>query len=371
MAGGNSTDADEIGRLREELAAAKEEAKKVGDEKSLVVMQLELEKGKVKKLEQQIESMRKASVDLQSTVEQEEEYISNQLLKKIGQLQREKASLAITVEQEEEYLTNTLQKKLDQVRREKVDLENQLEVEQEFIVNRLQKELERKQNQTRSMQLQLDKLQREKVELEQVLEVEQEFMVNRLQKRLGKLENERRALQQQLLASPRLSIESTPDVAEVQRMRDLISQNEQKRQHMEEEKCRLQEENLHLKQRVQRESELIDSLSKGMTRIELEMEAEEEMHFNQMMSRSGESLHRTRSGSAASPGPSQDIDRRLSITSLASNTSGGKWWTKRSEPGLGRQQSLRRLSGSSTEPDGTGSYTASECGSYIEGKTIP
>lgn len=45
------------------------------------------------------------------------------------------------VEQEEEYMTNTLVKKLEQVRREKIDLENQLEQEEEFITNKLQKQL--------------------------------------------------------------------------------------------------------------------------------------------------------------------------------------------------------------------------------------
>ena len=68
------------------------------------------------------------------------------------------------VEQEEEYLTNTLQKRLNQVtfisaeqeqfgthhhpfflkqlQKEKVDLENALEQEQEYIVNKLQKQLD-------------------------------------------------------------------------------------------------------------------------------------------------------------------------------------------------------------------------------------
>lgn len=69
------------------------------------------------------------------------------------------------VEQEEEYLTNTLQKRLNQVgfssrgtriirthhhreppflqlQKEKIDLENALEQEQEYIVNKLQKQLD-------------------------------------------------------------------------------------------------------------------------------------------------------------------------------------------------------------------------------------
>jgi uncharacterized protein (UPF0305 family) len=48
----------------------------------------------------------------------------------------------IQVEQEEEYLTNMLQKKLVQLQKEKIDLENALEQEQEYMVNRLQKQLE-------------------------------------------------------------------------------------------------------------------------------------------------------------------------------------------------------------------------------------
>jgi coiled-coil domain-containing protein 6 len=47
-------------------------------------------------------------------VEQEEEKISNVLLKKIDTLQKERAHILRTVEEEEEYITNTLQKKLDQ-----------------------------------------------------------------------------------------------------------------------------------------------------------------------------------------------------------------------------------------------------------------
>lgn len=47
--------------------------------------------------------------------EQEEEYISNKLLKRISGLKKEKGELLVQVEQEEEYMTNMLQKKLNQV----------------------------------------------------------------------------------------------------------------------------------------------------------------------------------------------------------------------------------------------------------------
>jgi len=63
-------------------------------------------------------------------------------LKRISGLKKEKGELLLQVEQEEEYLTNTLQKKLNQLQKEKIDMENALEQEQEYIVNRLQKQLD-------------------------------------------------------------------------------------------------------------------------------------------------------------------------------------------------------------------------------------
>ena len=51
----------------------------------------------------------------QAQAEQEEEYISNTLLKKIHSLKKEKEALAMNYEQEEEFLTNDLSRKLAQV----------------------------------------------------------------------------------------------------------------------------------------------------------------------------------------------------------------------------------------------------------------
>lgn len=51
----------------------------------------------------------------QAKAEQEEEYISNTLLKKIQALKKEKETLAHHYEQEEECLTNDLSRKLTQV----------------------------------------------------------------------------------------------------------------------------------------------------------------------------------------------------------------------------------------------------------------
>ena len=52
----------------------------------------------------------------QTASEQENELISNKLLRRIDELKHEKEKLLLQVEREEEYLTNTLQKQLAQVR---------------------------------------------------------------------------------------------------------------------------------------------------------------------------------------------------------------------------------------------------------------
>lgn len=57
----------------------------------------------------------KLTVLQQARAEQEEEFISNTLLKKIQALKKEKETLALNYEQEEECLTNDLSRKLNQV----------------------------------------------------------------------------------------------------------------------------------------------------------------------------------------------------------------------------------------------------------------
>lgn len=54
-------------------------------------------------------------ISQQARAEQEEEFISNTLFKKIQALQKEKETLAVNYEKEEEFLTNELSRKLMQV----------------------------------------------------------------------------------------------------------------------------------------------------------------------------------------------------------------------------------------------------------------
>ncbi|ORZ02219.1 hypothetical protein BCR43DRAFT_448961 [Syncephalastrum racemosum] len=103
---------------------------------------LEMEQGHVNILRHDNQMLRQMTVDMTALAEQEEEYISNKLLKRISGLKKEKGELLMQVEQEEEYLTNMLQKKLNRLQKEKIDMENALEQEQEYIVNKLQKQLD-------------------------------------------------------------------------------------------------------------------------------------------------------------------------------------------------------------------------------------
>lgn len=153
-------------------------------------MELQAERNKNKALHDELRALREAQVqavrrcvvrpvfDLhglqQAATEQEEELITNTLMKRMNELKKDRDRLAMQVlhshcgfrietgaqvEQEEEYLTNTLQKKLREVRpishqvgaenstafqltKEKAELENRLEAEEEYIVNKLQGKLD-------------------------------------------------------------------------------------------------------------------------------------------------------------------------------------------------------------------------------------
>ncbi|CAG8529272.1 8166_t:CDS:2 [Paraglomus occultum] len=128
--------------LKEELNKANEKIRQQESELKKLKFEIEMEKGHVNILRHDNQMLRQMTVDMHASAEQEEEYISNKLLKRISGLKKEKGELLVQVEQEEEYLTNTLQRKLNQLQKEKIDMENALEQEQEYIVNRLQKQLD-------------------------------------------------------------------------------------------------------------------------------------------------------------------------------------------------------------------------------------
>lgn len=79
-----------------------------------------------------------------------------------------------------------------------MQLEQTLEQEQEALVNKLMRQIKKLESETMQKQLNLEQLRREKIELENTLEQEQEALVNKLWKRLDKLEGEKRVLQDKL-----------------------------------------------------------------------------------------------------------------------------------------------------------------------------
>ncbi|CAO3640995.1 unnamed protein product [Mucor hiemalis] len=133
---------DNLNELRAEVKKLHEKWVQQETRIKKLEFELEMEQGHVKILKHDNKALRQMAVDMNAMAEQEEEFISNRLLKRITGLKKEKSELLVQVEQEEEYMTNMLQKKLNQLQREKIDMENSLEQEQEYIVNKLQKQLE-------------------------------------------------------------------------------------------------------------------------------------------------------------------------------------------------------------------------------------
>lgn len=273
-------------------------------ENKVLKIELETFKLKCKALQEENRDLRKASVTIQARAEQEEEFISNTLFKKIQALQKEKETLAVNYEKEEEFLTNELSRKLMQLQHEKAELEQHLEQEQEFQVNKLMKKIKKLENDTISKQLTLEQLRREKIDLENTLEQEQEALVNRLWKRMDKLEAEKRILQEKLdqpvsaPPSPRdtisMEIDSPENMmrhirflkSEVERLKknlrtSELQHTEKRAQYIEEER-HMREENIRLQRKLQREVERREALCRQLSESESSLEMDDERYFNEM-----------------------------------------------------------------------------------------
>ncbi|KAI8880909.1 hypothetical protein K501DRAFT_254166 [Backusella circina FSU 941] len=135
-------DIEDINQLKSEMKSLYEVLSQQKTHIKNLEFSLEMEQGQVNILQHNNQTLRKRAVDMTVLNEQEEEFISNKLLKHINSLKKEKGELLVQVEQEEEHLTNMLQKKLIQLQKDKIDLENTLEQEQEYMVNQLQKQLD-------------------------------------------------------------------------------------------------------------------------------------------------------------------------------------------------------------------------------------
>ncbi|KAJ8022981.1 Coiled-coil domain-containing protein 6 [Holothuria leucospilota] len=298
-------------------------------ENRVLKIEVETYKMRCKSLQNENKELRKASVNIQAQAEQEEEFISNTLMKKIQALKKEKEKLAVNYEQEEEFLTNDLSRKLVQLRQEKMHLERTLEQEQEYQVNKLMRKIEKLESETLSKQRKLEELRREKVDLENALEQEQEGLVNRLWKRMDKLETEKRDLQEQLdqpisaPSSPRdiKNGETTENMTryveqlrnEVRKLKGQLfstqfEQKEKMAQLLQEER-ELKEENLHLQRKLLLEQERREALSRHLSESESSLEMDDERQFNEMAMMG----HRPRTISSPIPySPSPSPNRSIS-----------------------------------------------------------
>ncbi|KAF9934478.1 hypothetical protein FBU30_001971 [Linnemannia zychae] len=95
--------------------------------------EVDVERGHATILRHDNQVLRQMKADMHAVAEQEEENISNRLLKRISGLKKEKGELMLQVEQEEEYLTKTLQKKLNQASLFMLDLK--LKIPMTFFKN--------------------------------------------------------------------------------------------------------------------------------------------------------------------------------------------------------------------------------------------
>ncbi|XP_039263588.1 coiled-coil domain-containing protein 6-like [Styela clava] len=271
-------------------------------ENRVLKMELETYKLRCKALQEENKALRQESVNIQARAEQEEEFISNTLMKKIHELKKEKETLVNKYETEEEFLTNELQKQLNQLRQDKVELEQTLEKEQEKQVNSLMRKIDKLKRETQNKQYKLEELRREKVELENTLEKEQEGLVNRLWKKMDKLETEKRLLQEKLNQpisappSPRDSTVVDEELSEnlaahVRYLKKEVEWLRRQLKSMQEEKnCatnmllteefKLREENIRLQKQLALERERREALSRQLSESESSLEMDEESRLS-------------------------------------------------------------------------------------------
>lgn len=294
--------------------------------------ELDTMKIKCKVVQEENRTLKHASVIIQAKAEQEEEYISNTLLKKIQALKKEKETLAHHYEREEECLTNDLSRKLDQLRQEKCKLEQTLEQEQECLVNKLMRKIEKLQAETDNKQTNLEQLRREMVELENTLEQEQEALVNKLWKRMDKLETEKRLLQIKLdqpvsdPTTPRDITNANGDTAsnlsshiqtlrsEVIRLRGNLASAEKettkKLQQFAQEEKSIREENARLQRKLKQEVERREALCRHLSESESSLEMDEERFYNENILATGAPLG----------GPAMNAHRQRTISSPVSHS---------------------------------------------------
>ncbi|KAE9419303.1 hypothetical protein Angca_009184 [Angiostrongylus cantonensis] len=137
-------------------------------------------------------------VKIYAKAEQEEEYISNILLKRIQKLKNDKETLAQKYEQEEEFLTNDLMRKIKQLQTERDLLEGNVKNEQANVIDGLLTTIRRMESEVATGRRNMERMRREKIDQENALEHEQELLFNTLGKQMDQLSQEKRKMQASL-----------------------------------------------------------------------------------------------------------------------------------------------------------------------------
>ncbi|KAH8302567.1 hypothetical protein KR044_008280 [Drosophila immigrans] len=289
--------------------------------------ELDTSKTKFKVVQEENRFLKQASVIIQAKAEQEEEYISNTLLKKIQALKKEKETLAHHYEREEECLTNDLSRKLDQLRQEKCKLEQTLEQEQECLVNKLMRKIEKLQAETDNKQTNLEQLRREMVELENTLEQEQEALVNKLWKRMDKLETEKRSLQIKLdqpVSDPTTPRDITNNAngdtatnlsAHIQTLRSEVLRLRVNLATAQKEEKSYREENARLQRKLKQEVERREALCRHLSESESSLEMDEERFYNENLLAGGSTA-----AAAAAAAAAANAQRQRTISSPVSHS---------------------------------------------------
>jgi hypothetical protein len=111
---------------------------------------LEAKRQTVAALTEHKRTLKHSFVELHATLEQDEEFISNTLLKRIRALEAQRQALEVTGID-----TAHLEAQLRSLKQDKIDLENLLDEETEYIVNKLTKDKRRLESENTLLQAQL------------------------------------------------------------------------------------------------------------------------------------------------------------------------------------------------------------------------
>uniref|UniRef100_A0A915PYP8 Coiled-coil domain-containing protein 6 n=1 Tax=Setaria digitata TaxID=48799 RepID=A0A915PYP8_9BILA len=219
-------------------------------------------------LQQLNKTIREKSVRLHAKAEQEEEFISNMLLKRIQKLKNDKEALALKYEQEEEFLTNDLTRKLSQLQNERDELAGQVEAEQSWVVDTLLVKIRKLEAEISANHTALEQLRREKVDLENALEHEQESLFNTLGKRMDQLEAEKRRMQARLDQASLSEDHSPASSANEFSSHEMNETGERRSTRAETEARKLREE-------CSRQRSVIANLKETITNLQQQMSAQE------------------------------------------------------------------------------------------------